>query len=170
MRCLRCLYLADDEKGQVVFRSTLTGPAFIVRFTIVSVEPFAYTPHICLELKLSRGNPDIPSVASSALFDEDNQDPLKELDGFPSRAPEEEIEAVEWEKLDSMFAEMHGMQKVDLAIDVSAKLSKEETAGKIDALRDRMTNMLSADKLAVVITNVRSPKAATAAHSNVLEA
>ncbi|KIP10155.1 hypothetical protein PHLGIDRAFT_125805 [Phlebiopsis gigantea 11061_1 CR5-6] len=146
---------------QVLFRSTLTGPAFLARFILVAVMPFAYVGHIFLEVKLSRGDPET-LASQDALADELVQNPLDDLERFPVRSAAEELLAVEWGELDALWADMTGLRSVDVEADLSGKLSKEEFASAVDAIHERMPAMGDAPKLTIKGINLRPAKVQTA--------
>lgn len=152
------ILLVSRSPGQVVFRSTLTGPAFLARFIFVLATPFAYVQHICLDIKLSKDASDAPSMFQSALSDELVQNPLNDLEKFPARTAKEELLAVEWAGLDTLFADMFGLRKVDAEVDLSEKVLKEEFAILTGTIQGRMARMCEANKLDIRGTQFRPKK------------
>lgn len=130
-----------------------------MRFTIVKAEPFAYIDHISLELKLSQGSSNELPMPSGALVDEDNLDPLKELDQLPLRMPKEEALVFEWHSLDMLFSEFSGLRRVDMEIDISERLSKEDVAGVEESIGEHMVHLATEQKLAIKIINFSKPQA-----------
>ena len=142
----------------MVFRSTLTGPAFLADFILVNAKPFACVGQISLELKLSEGEPDTPLASQDPLADELVQNPLDDLEKFPVRTAAEEVLAIEWAELDALFADMTGLRSVNVEADLSKKLSKEEFESVVDAIRERMPAMTDTSKLVIKGTNLRPAK------------
>ena len=126
---------------------------------LVTARPFAYIGQVFLEIQLSKDNSDAPSMYQSTLSDELVQNPLDNLELFPVRTPEEELLAVEWGELDSLFAAMSGLRQVTVDVGVSEKLSKDEFDKATDTIRERMVRMHEEEKFSIKGTQFRETKA-----------
>jgi hypothetical protein len=122
---------------------------------LADLRPFAIVERVSLELKLSQGNSEPPPAFQGALFDEEMQDPMKEIEAFPLRTPKEEVLAIEWEKLDILLMELPGLQEVDMQVDVIEKLTESEFEVVLATLQERMSQLHHTQMLKVAVLHVK---------------